>query len=115
MFGMSAQIDLYGCNKDKVKDAEFIKETFAQLIVDIDMKAYGEPLLVEFGNEERVKGFTYVQLIETSAITAHFVNATGAIYVDVFSCKNFYKHKIANYLEEKFEATRRETSLKYRE
>jgi len=30
-----------------------------------------------------------VQLIETSNICAHFVDATGEAYIDVFSCKDF--------------------------
>jgi S-adenosylmethionine/arginine decarboxylase-like enzyme len=35
------------------------------------------------------KGYTLVQLIETSNITAHFVEETDAVYLDVFSCKKF--------------------------
>ena len=32
-----------------------------------------------------------MQLIETSNITAHFVEDTNEIYLDVFSCKSFHK------------------------
>jgi S-adenosylmethionine/arginine decarboxylase-like enzyme len=41
-----------------------------------------------FGSGNK-KGYTLVQLIETSNITAHFVEETDDIYLDVFSCKPF--------------------------
>ena len=37
------------------------------------------------------KGYTLVQLLETSNITAHFVEETNDMYLDVFSCKSFDK------------------------
>ena len=60
------------------------------LVKEIDMVAFGEPQVVMFGKGEK-KGYTLVQLIETSNITAHFVEATNDIYLDVFSCKHFSK------------------------
>ena len=65
--------------------------SFAKALVkDIDMVAFGEPQVVMFG-EGGKKGYTLIQLIETSNITAHFVEATNDIYLDVFSCKSFSK------------------------
>jgi S-adenosylmethionine/arginine decarboxylase-like enzyme len=52
------------------------------------MVAYGKPLIQNFG-EGNKKGFSLVQLIETSNITAHFVEETNDIYLDIFSCKSF--------------------------
>ena len=37
----------------------------------------------------RVKGYTLVQLIETSNITAHFAEEDNSVYFDLFSCKSF--------------------------
>jgi len=54
----------------------------------IDMKAFGEPQVVMFG-EGRVKGYTLVQLIETSDITCHFAEEDNSVYFDLFSCKPF--------------------------
>ena len=34
-------------------------------------------------------GYSLVQLIETSAVTGHFCDASGDAYLDVFSCKDF--------------------------
>jgi S-adenosylmethionine/arginine decarboxylase-like enzyme len=54
----------------------------------IDMVPYGEPQVVMFGTGNK-KGYTLVQLIETSNITGHFVEETDDMYLDVFSCKTF--------------------------
>jgi S-adenosylmethionine/arginine decarboxylase-like enzyme len=58
------------------------------LVKEIDMVPYGEPQVVHFGSGDKA-GFTLVQLIETSNITAHFCEETNDMYLDVFSCKPF--------------------------
>ena len=58
------------------------------LVKKINMKAYGEPQVIHFGEDDK-QGYTLVQLIETSNITAHFCDDTGNFYLDVFSCKPY--------------------------
>jgi S-adenosylmethionine/arginine decarboxylase-like enzyme len=58
------------------------------------MVPYGEPQVVHFGSGDK-SGFTLVQLIETSNITAHFCEETDDMYLDVFSCKPFNMDNIA--------------------
>ena len=53
------------------------------------MKRFGDTIVVDFGEDERVAGFSMVQLIETSLISAHFANKTNTAYLDVFSCKPY--------------------------
>src|SRR5688500_12377071 len=76
------------CNLEKITDADNVKQFSKALVDAIDMVAYGEPQVVNFGTEDKA-GFTLVQLIETSNICAHFCNETGDVYLDVFSCKEF--------------------------
>jgi S-adenosylmethionine/arginine decarboxylase-like enzyme len=52
------------------------------------MVPYGCPQIVMFGSGNK-KGYTLVQLIETSNICAHFVEETDDMYLDIFSCKKF--------------------------
>jgi S-adenosylmethionine/arginine decarboxylase-like enzyme len=52
------------------------------------MVAYGAPQVVHFGSGDK-SGYTLVQLIETSNITAHFCEESNDMYLDVFSCKPF--------------------------
>jgi S-adenosylmethionine/arginine decarboxylase-like enzyme len=52
------------------------------------MIPYGQPQIVMFGTGNK-KGYTLIQLIETSNISAHFVEETNDMFLDVFSCKKF--------------------------
>jgi S-adenosylmethionine/arginine decarboxylase-like enzyme len=71
-------------------------EMFArELVKKIDMVPYGDPQVVHFGSGNKA-GYTLVQLIETSNITAHFVEETNDIYLDVFSCKPFKPQDVSS-------------------
>jgi len=59
-----------------------------ELVPTIDMVAFGQPQIVRFGTG-RLRGYTLVQLIETSDITAHFDEEFNDVFLDVFSCKEF--------------------------
>ena len=87
-WGQHLIIDAKHCNPDKIRDADHIKKFAKTLVKTIDMKAFGEPQVVMFG-EGRVKGYTLVQLIETSNITCHFAEEDNSVYFDLFSCKCF--------------------------
>ena len=63
------------------------------LVKEIKMVPYGEPQVVLFGTGNK-KGYTLVQLIETSNICAHFVEETNDMYLDVFSCKPFEQNDV---------------------
>lgn len=90
VWGYHAAYDCAGCAIDKITDGENIKAFSKALVEAIDMKAYGEPQAVHFAAHDPNKGgYTLVQLIETSNICAHFVDATGEAYIDIFSCKEF--------------------------
>lgn len=89
-WGYHALIDVHGCDKGAITDEQVIKGFVKNLVDTIDMKAFGEPILQNFANDDPTKGgYTLVQLIETSNICAHFVEATGDAYFDIFSCKEF--------------------------
>jgi S-adenosylmethionine/arginine decarboxylase-like enzyme len=76
------------CRPCAIRSAETITHFTKDLVKKIDMVPYGEPQVVLFGTGNK-KGYTLVQLIETSNITAHFVEETNDMYLDVFSCKGF--------------------------
>ena len=87
-WGYHLILDCAGCNHNAITDYQNVYNFAVQLVKDIDMVAYGEPQIVNFGSGDKA-GFTLVQLIETSNICAHFCNDTGDIYLDVFSCKPY--------------------------
>lgn len=103
-WGKDSGIDLVDCNHKLITDAEFIKKTTHELCEFIDMKIYGECHVVNFGESEEVAGFSMFQLIETSNVSAHFVNKTNVAYFNIFSCKDYDVDAAATFLAKKFEA-----------
>jgi len=86
------------CSPSSIRCAHNITNFSNALVKKIDMVPYGEPLVKHFGSGNKA-GFTLVQLIETSNITAHFVEETNDIYLDVFSCKHFDKNVVHDMVQ----------------
>ena len=102
VWGMASAIDIYNCNPDTIRDADAIRRFTVALCDLIEMKRFGETQVVHFGEDERVAGYSMVQLIETSLISAHFANQSNAVYLDVFSCKPYDPEKVQTFSQEFF-------------
>ena len=59
------------------------------MVKRINMIAHGEPIIEYMLPGDPKQGYSLVQLIETSNITAHFIEPDGSAFFDVFSCKDF--------------------------
>lgn len=105
-WGMAASIDIYNCNPRTIRNAEKIRQFVDELCELIEMRKFGPTTVVHFGEEERVAGFSMVQLIETSLISAHFANATNTTYLDVFSCKPYDPAVVVEFARKFFGGTR---------
>ncbi|MBA2534753.1 MAG: S-adenosylmethionine decarboxylase [Rubrobacter sp.] len=90
MWGKHLVLDCSSCDRKAVRDANAIRAFCEDLVATIGMVAYGEPVLAHFATHlPEAAGYSLVQLIETSAVTGHFCDASGDAYLDVFSCKDF--------------------------
>jgi S-adenosylmethionine/arginine decarboxylase-like enzyme len=113
-WGISSSIDLYECDLALMQDADAIRE-FVKILCDrIKMRRYGETQVVYFGDDPRVTGFSMTQLIETSLISAHFADASCAIYLDVFSCAPYEPEEAARFAVEYFKAKTYHLNIVYR-
>jgi len=110
-WGLLTSVDLYGCNPETIRDARAIKKYVDELCELIEMKQFGETQIVNFGEDEKVAGFSMVQLIETSLISGHFANKTNSAYIDIFSCKYYELTVVAEFTKKFFEA--KETKMHY--
>src|SRR5690348_9419093 len=89
-WGYHLILDCQGCEIALVSDPQNLTNFIKTLVREIDMKAYGEPILEHFATHDPSKGgYSLVQLIETSSLTGHFVDSNGDAYLDIFSCKPF--------------------------
>jgi len=91
-WGYHLLLDASKCDPDAIRSKKTIAEFVKKLVKEINMVAYGRPRIIKFGTGKR-KGYTLVQLIQTSDITAHFSEEEGSAYVDVFSCKMYDQKK----------------------
>jgi S-adenosylmethionine/arginine decarboxylase-like enzyme len=102
VWGIASSIDIYECDPGLIRDAEVIRRFTVELCDLIKMKRFGETQVVHFGEDERVAGYSMVQLIETSLISAHFANLTNTVYLDVFSCKPYDSETVRNFAQRYF-------------
>lgn len=102
-WGQHLLIDGITADIEKVKDKKNISDFVSQLVVDIDMVSYGPLWIERFATHDPEKaGISFIQMIETSNITGHFVDKDGSFYLDVFSCKDFSVTKVIELVNEFF-------------
>ena len=104
IWGLLTSIDLHHCNPDIIRDAGAIKSYVDKLCQLIEMKRFGDTQVVHFGEDEKVAGFSMIQLIETSLISGHFANQTNNAYIDIFSCKYYDPQVAADFTQEFFQS-----------
>ena len=89
-WGYHLILDCAACHVPSIQSRENVYNWITGLVRAIDMEPIGEPRIeytaAEFSDKA---GFTAIQVIVTSSIVAHFIDSTGDVYIDVFSCKPF--------------------------
>ncbi|HIE31926.1 MAG TPA: S-adenosylmethionine decarboxylase [Methanosarcinales archaeon] len=102
-WGLLTAIDIHECNPDKIRNEATIKQFIYELCEFIKMKRYRDCMVVRFGEGDMV-GYSAVQLIETSLISAHFVDVSSNGYIDIFSCKYYRPEDAFTFCKNFFEA-----------
>ncbi len=112
-FGLELVVDLYNCDVEKITGKKSIRLFVVKLCNDvINMKRYGRPLIPNFGHNNPItSGYSLVQLIETSSVTAHFSDFKRSAYINIFSCKWFDPIKTAEFCKEWFGAEKVKSRL----
>lgn len=111
-FGYHLILDCANLNPESIRDSTNIYNFTKQLVKDIDMVAYGEPQIVNFGHSGK-EGYTLVQLIETSNICAHFVEEDNTAYFDIFSCKTYNNAVVIDLVKKYFGTTNTKVRTTY--
>lgn len=104
-WGLLSSIDAKNCDPELIRSATAIKEFVIQLCDLIKMKRFQDTVVVNFGEDEKVAGYSMVQLIETSLISGHFANLTNTSYIDIFSCKLYNPYEAAEFTKHFFGAS----------
>jgi S-adenosylmethionine/arginine decarboxylase-like enzyme len=94
-YGIELVLDLHGCDVSKFT-RKSIRQYFERLCVLIDMKREELHFWDDVGVPEEDKqtsphtqGTSAVQFILTSSIVIHALDQLGAVYINIFSCKEY--------------------------
>ncbi len=108
MYGQEVLLDLRECDADKFTRAE-IERFCMELCELIDMERCDLHFWDDAGVPEeeqqtdpKTKGTSAVQFILTSTIVIHTLDLMDAVYVNIFSCKQFDTDEAANFTAEWF-------------
>jgi len=111
-YGYELIIDLYECEVDILSSKKRLQEYVDKLCKLIKMKKFGKTFIPYFGdNAAYTKGYSLVQLIETSSITGHFSDLWKTAYINIFSCLKYDDDKAAKFTKEFFKAKRMKARL----
>ncbi len=106
-YGYELVMDLYECEADMLSSKKRLQEYVDMLCKVINMKKFGKTLIPYFGdNAAYTKGYSLVQLIETSSITGHFSDLWKTAYINIFSCRKYNPDKAKKFTKEFFKAKR---------
>ncbi len=105
IYGYELVMDLEGCAKEVLTSRRKLKCYVDKLCKLIRMKQYGKTLIPYFGTKASyTKGYSLIQLIETSSITAHFSDLWGKAYINIFSCRKFDRAAARKFTHQFFRA-----------
>jgi S-adenosylmethionine/arginine decarboxylase-like enzyme len=109
-WGYHLMLDCGGC--EHITDADHIRAFVKELVVAIDMVAVGDPWIerTAIGMPDK-EGFSLYQLIVTSNISAHFIDESRQIYLDVFSCKEFDTEIVCSVVNKYFKPSKIKTNF----
>ena len=108
-YGAELLLDLFGCDPRTIGSGERIAAYAVELCDVIGMKRFGDPVVPYFGlADPKTAGYSLVQLIETSLVSAHFSTAWHDFAaVNVHSCMPFDVPRVVEFSVGFFGAARR--------
>jgi S-adenosylmethionine decarboxylase len=88
-YGLELLLDLKGCELSDLSH-EKLTAYFVQLCDLIGMKRHGEPVFWEDRSGiPHLHGLSAIQFIETSNVVCHALPLLQAVYLNIFSCRQF--------------------------
>lgn len=116
IYGQELILDLYDCDLEILKTKEKISDYLIKLCRLIGMKRHGNAIIDRFGAENKVwgEGYSFLQFIETSSITGHFLEPPKSAYINIFSCQRFNSKIAQDFTKKFFRAKKLKSKLLFR-
>ena len=109
MFGPHLTLDLYGCDKDKLNDYDFVYRILNEMPEMLGMHKFSSPQLTKIpiqANSFDKGGLTGFVILVESHLSIHTFPGDGFASFDIFSCKYFSEDEAIQYLVERLEVKR---------
>src|SRR3989344_256021 len=104
-YGLELIIDMHGCGLSDL-NREKLGRFFVELCDLIEMKRHGDPVFWEDTSDiPHLRGVSGFQFIETSNVVCHPLPILKAVYLNIFSCKEFDTDKALKFCKEFWGAT----------
>jgi S-adenosylmethionine decarboxylase len=88
-YGLELIVDMRGCDLSDLSKKK-LRDFFIKLARRIKMIRHGEPMYWEDkSNKPHLYGISAIQFIRTSNFVCHSLPLLNAVYLNIFSCKNF--------------------------
>lgn len=113
-WGLLSSVDVKDCDPVLIRSADAIREYVTRMCDMLGVKRFQDAIIVNFGAEEKVAGYSLVQLIETSLVSGHFANETNTAYIDIFSCKIYDPTLATEFTKEFFGGVKATMKLTFR-
>jgi len=98
-------MDMYGCNKKKLKDVTFVFNFLDELPAMVGMTKIMPPYTFSYsGLKPEDWGVSGIVLIAESHISMHTFPEKNYVSLDIFSCKDFDVEAAVDIIASKFEA-----------
>lgn len=108
-------LDCYGCDKEKLKNADFILKFLNDTVKKLDMHIIKEPSLISYDYNPETwdnGGVSAIVIIAESHISIHtFPENDGFMSLDMFSCKDFNIDKVISIVNKEFKPEMVEKNL----
>ena len=105
MFGPHLTMDMYGCNRKKLKDVNFVYNFLSEMPELVGMTKIMPPYTFSYsGLKPEDWGVSGIVLIAESHISIHTFPEKNYASVDIFSCKEFDVEQASDIIASKFEA-----------
>jgi len=105
IYGKELILDLYDCDEKIISSRKELSRYIKELCDLIKMRRYKKAIIEKFGfGKDFTKGFSFIQLIETSSIVGHVSELWKRVFINIFSCGDFDEKKAAEFTKNFFRA-----------
>jgi len=106
VWGFKTAITLYGCDNAKLRSNDYVRRGIKALCSFMGVKPEGSCSIKNFGEEERVAGFSVFQVVDVSSnVTAHLANASNRAFFTIFTHIEHDASAVADFLRVWFRAS----------